>query len=193
MPPPQGYPNPVEGPADYTMTRLVHNDSYPAIDPAKADLTGKTVFVSGASRGIGKYMAISYAKAGASHIVIGARSSLAATVDAVKRAAEHAGKATPEVLAVQLDVADPKSVEAAAREVQGKFGKLDVLINNAGIMAGRGLVAETEPEGWWQCRKCKVARYTEAKERVQITDFEILQSASTCEAHTYSSARFCRC
>ncbi|KAF7198539.1 Short chain dehydrogenase citE [Pseudocercospora fuligena] len=54
MPPPKGAWNPVEGPADYTMTKLVHNDTYPEIDPTKSDYTGKSVFISGASRAAAK-------------------------------------------------------------------------------------------------------------------------------------------
>ncbi|KAJ2985735.1 hypothetical protein NUW58_g5374 [Xylaria curta] len=49
---------------DYDTTSIIHNDTYPAIDPAKADLTGKAVFISGATKGIGKGISISFAKAG---------------------------------------------------------------------------------------------------------------------------------
>lgn len=74
MPPPQGTWNPLEGPGDYTTTSKVHNDTYDAISPSEADYSGKTVFINGASRGLGKEMALSFAKAGASNIVISARS-----------------------------------------------------------------------------------------------------------------------
>ena len=75
MPPPRGTWNPLEGPGDYTTTKQVHSDTYPAIDPTKANLGGKAVFISGASKGFGKAIALSLAKAGASYIAIGARSS----------------------------------------------------------------------------------------------------------------------
>ncbi|EME44027.1 hypothetical protein DOTSEDRAFT_24130 [Dothistroma septosporum NZE10] len=50
---------------DYTTTNNVCTDTYPAISPLKADLTNKSIFVSGASKGLGKPMAISLATAGA--------------------------------------------------------------------------------------------------------------------------------
>ena len=51
MPPPRGTWNPIEGPGDYTTTKKVHNDTYPEIDPLKADLSGQAVFISGGSKG----------------------------------------------------------------------------------------------------------------------------------------------
>ena len=65
MPPAKGTFNPLEGPGDYTLTAEVHSDTYPGIDPTKANLNSKAVYVSGASRGIGKAIAVSFAKAGA--------------------------------------------------------------------------------------------------------------------------------
>jgi len=61
--------------ADFVPT--IHHDTYPAIDPAtKSDLTGKHVFITGASKGIGRATACAYAKAGAAAIGLGARSDL---------------------------------------------------------------------------------------------------------------------
>jgi FlaA1/EpsC-like NDP-sugar epimerase len=51
-----------------------HHDTYPFIDPTKANLSGKSVLITGASKGIGKATAISFAKAGCPKIAIAARS-----------------------------------------------------------------------------------------------------------------------
>ena len=150
MPPPQGTWNPLEGPGDYTTTSIVHNDSYPAIDPAKADLSGKAVFVSGASRGLGKAIATSFAKAGASYIAIGARSNLSEVEASIKKAATEAGRKEPKVLGLQLEVTDRQSVENAAKEIDVAFGKLDILINNAAVIGDMKSIAESDPDSWWR-------------------------------------------
>ena len=150
MPPPQGQWNPLEGPGDYTTTKQVHNDTYPAIDPTKADLSGKAVFISGASRGIGKSIALSFAKGGASYIAIGARSSLTNVENEIKKAATKAGRKEPQVLCLSLDVSDAKSVEIAVKKIEAEFGKLDVVINNAAIIGDRKTILEGDPDSWWQ-------------------------------------------
>lgn len=132
------------------MTREVHNDTYPAIDSAKADLRGKAVFISGASRGIGRSIALSFAKAGASHIAIGARSDLAGISEETVKAAKAVGKPEPKVLCLKLEVMDAKSVSEAAAEIEKAFGKLDVVINNAAVLGGKSLIADSDPETWWQ-------------------------------------------
>lgn len=135
------------------MTKEVHNESYPGIDPTKMNMSGKAVFIAGASKGVGRDTAASFAKAGASHIAIGARSSLSDTENDVKAAAKAAGRPEPQILSLKLDISDQKSVEAVAKEIGEKFGKLDVVINNAGVFGGRGLVVESDPDDWWWTSK----------------------------------------
>lgn len=110
----------------------LHHDTYDFIRPEQFDLSGRAVFITGASRGLGKAFAISYAKAGVSKIGIGARSNLDDVVDEVKAAAKKAGRADPEVFAVSMDLTKASSVSNAAAEVEKAFGGLDILINNAG-------------------------------------------------------------
>jgi len=126
-------------------------DTYPAIDPMQWDLSGKVVVIVGASRGIGKAMALSYARAGASRIVIAARSSkaLVEVEAAMLEAVKDAKRKAPEVVKIELDVTSPKSVEEAAKSVKITFGRLDILVNNAGASDPWNFVHETEPGGWW--------------------------------------------
>ncbi|KAI3336011.1 putative short-chain type dehydrogenase [Ustulina deusta] len=149
MPPPRGTPNILEGPGDYDTTSVVHNDTYPAIDSAKADMSGKAVFISGATRGIGRSISVSFAKAGASMIAIGGRSDLGDTARAMRAAAASVGKPEPKILELKLDVSSQESVDAAAAEIKKTFGRIDVVVNNAGIFVGGDLIAETDPEVWW--------------------------------------------
>ena len=133
---------------DYEVTSVIHNDTYPEIDPHKVDLHGVAVFITGGSRGLGRAMALSFAKAGASHIAVGARSSLTTLANDIKTAAESAGRSQPQFLPVQMDVTSPSSVAEAAAEVEKAFGKLQILVNNAGILGKYGLIADSEPQEW---------------------------------------------
>ena len=149
MPPAKGPFNPLEGPGDYTMTAEVHSDTYPAIDPTKADLTGKAVYISGASRGIGKAIALSFAKSGASFIAVSARSSLTEVEKDIKKAATRAGRKEPQALSIKVDVTDPESVKTVTTEIEKAFGKLDIVINNAAIIGDRTGIVDGNPENWW--------------------------------------------
>ncbi|KAJ3563323.1 hypothetical protein NPX13_g8243 [Xylaria arbuscula] len=149
MPPPKGSHNIIEGPGDYTTTSVVHSDTYPAIDPTKADLSGKAVFVSGATRGIGRAISVSFAKAGASMIAIGGRADLGDTTRAMREAAASAEKPEPKILEVKFDVSSRESVDEAAAQIEKAFGRIDVVVNNAGTGLGGGPIVETDPDRWW--------------------------------------------
>lgn len=132
------------------MTPHVHHDTYDAIRPKNIDLSGKAVLVTGASRGIGRHIAVAYAQAGASKIAIAARSNLKETEAAVLAAAKAAGKPEPTVLAITLDTIDSKSVDAAAASITSTFGRLDILVNNAGVLEPVYLLGDSDPLSWWQ-------------------------------------------
>ncbi|KAH9180344.1 NAD-P-binding protein [Lactarius sanguifluus] len=123
---------------------------YSAIDPkeAFADQTyrGKVVLITGASRGIGQETAIAYAKAGA-NVAIAGRSQ--ETLD--KTAATiHAAVSGAQVLAVPADVRDPTATEAAVQATLERFGRLDVLIANAGALSNfNQKMGDKDPDQWW--------------------------------------------
>jgi NAD(P)-dependent dehydrogenase (short-subunit alcohol dehydrogenase family) len=131
---------------DYEVTSQIHNDTYPGIDPRTMNLNGKAVFITGGSRGLGRAIALSLAKAGVSKIAIGARSALDDVADDIKKQCAK----PPEILPIKLDVTDEASVAAAAAEVEKRFGKLNILINNAGTMGKYGLIVDSDPGMWWQ-------------------------------------------
>lgn len=138
-------------PAGFDFTPTVHNDTYPAINPAtKSDCTGKHVFITGASKGIGRALALAYAKAGAAAIGLGARSDLKGLAEEIPVAAEKAGKKAPKVLTCVMDVADRGAVENTAKEVESSFGRLDILVNNAGYLENFDPIAESDPDEWWK-------------------------------------------
>jgi NAD(P)-dependent dehydrogenase (short-subunit alcohol dehydrogenase family) len=91
-------------------------------------MQGKTVFITGANSGIGKYTAVDLAKLGA-NVVITAR-DMAKGQQAVSEIAELSGV---EVGLLQLDLASFASIKACAAEFLQQQPRLDVLINNAGL------------------------------------------------------------
>jgi NAD(P)-dependent dehydrogenase (short-subunit alcohol dehydrogenase family) len=92
----------------------------------------KIALITGANKGIGKETARGLGKKGFT-VLIGSRDEKngAAVVDEFK-------KADIQAFTVPLEVTDEASILSAARWVESKFGKLDVLVNNAGIIADTG-------------------------------------------------------
>lgn len=91
-------------------------------------LDGKTALVTGASRGIGRAVALKLASEGAKVAINFAGST--AKAEAVKQEIEANGG---EAILVQADVSDAEAVEAMVEKVQEAFGTIDILVNNAGI------------------------------------------------------------
>ncbi len=91
-------------------------------------LNGKVAVVTGASKGIGASIAEHLADEGAS-VVVNYASSKADADSVVKRIVDKGGKA----VAVQADVSKPSDITRLFRETKNAYGKLDVLVNNAGV------------------------------------------------------------
>ena len=124
------------------------HDTYPAVDPAKANLKGKVVLVTGASKGLGKALAIAFAQAGVSGLALFARSDLSAT-KAAAEAAQRPGQGLT-VLTINGDATKTADAAGAAKQVKDTFGKLDALINNAGYMEAVTSITDSDPEDWWR-------------------------------------------
>lgn len=103
----------------------------------------KIAVVTGAGSGIGKATALAFLKDGWSVTLVGRRA------DALDAALAEAGADASRGLAVSADVGDPKSVEALFAKVQQKFGRIDVLFNNAGQNAP-GVPFEDLPYDKWK-------------------------------------------
>src|SRR5512144_1748886 len=94
------------------------------------DLGGKAALVTGGSRGLGLQMAEALGEQGAK-VAITARKQ-----DELDEAAARLGKQGVEVLTVQGDLSRPEAIAATVERVLGKFGAVDVLVNNAGTTWG---------------------------------------------------------
>lgn len=124
-----------------------HHNTYPFIDASKYSLSGRSVLITGANKGVGRAISIGYAKAGASQIAVAARSPV--STQELIEAAKSAGRPEPQILYVRIDVTDQKSTEAAAKQVEKEFGRLDILINNAGYLGKWIPMVQGDPIDWW--------------------------------------------
>ncbi|MCI5567010.1 MAG: 3-oxoacyl-[acyl-carrier-protein] reductase [Veillonellaceae bacterium] len=105
-------------------------------------LEGKTALVTGASRGIGRAIALRLAAEGADVAVNFAGSS--AKAEEVKEAIIKMGR---KAVAIQADVKDVSSVASMVEEVKKTFGRIDILVNNAGVTRD-GLLMRMKDEDW---------------------------------------------
>lgn len=101
-------------------------------------LNDQVVLVTGASSGIGQATARVLSAAGAKVAVAGRRT---------EQLAELVKESPTEMLAVELDVTRLESVEEAVASAVGHFGRLDALVNNAGLMLA-GMILDADPQQW---------------------------------------------
>jgi len=90
-------------------------------------LNGRVALVTGASQGIGRACAFALAKAGAK-VALAARNE-----EKLSQAVEEITSAGGEVAAFKMDVADEESIKDGVKAVLEKFGKIEILVNNAGV------------------------------------------------------------
>lgn len=102
-------------------------------------ITGKVALVTGAGSGVGRAFAIGLAEAGATVVLVGRRA------DKLRETKERIGE---RAVVLPADLTDESQVERLASEVEERFGRLDILINNAGGVVASGQVAEMTSEGF---------------------------------------------
>jgi len=113
-----------------------------------ASLQGRVVLITGGSRGLGREMALALAEAGARVAITGASASDALQATRAELAA-LVGEAN--VLALVSDVSNASQAQAAVTDTVAAFGRIDVLVNNAGL--GMRLISETfntQPTKFWE-------------------------------------------
>jgi len=103
------------------------------------DMTGKTVVITGASRGIGAAAGRAFAAAGA-NVVLLARGG-----DAIGALAREIGD---KALAITCDVSSWSQMRAAVDQAAWRFGAIDVMINNAGVIEPVSMLRDSDPAAW---------------------------------------------
>ena len=107
------------------------------------DLTGKVAIVTGSTKGIGRAMASGLAQAGASIVVCSRKQDLCENV-----ANEIAGETGATTLGLACHVGDWDAIPGFVESVVGRFGRIDVLVNNAAITPTRLTVSEITRDVW---------------------------------------------
>ena len=102
-------------------------------------MTGKTVVITGASRGIGEAAAREFAEKGANVVL------LARDADRIAAIATEIGETA---LAIPCDVTSFEAVKSAIDRTLSQFGRVDVLVNNAGVIAPMAPLAEADVDQW---------------------------------------------
>ena len=106
---------------------------------ADQELKGQVALITGGGRGIGRNIALELASAGV-QVAVAARSS-----DEIKETAEETGG-----LAIECDVSDRSAVERMVKQVEEAYGRLDLLVANAGMSISEDKAAwECDPDEWW--------------------------------------------
>lgn len=103
------------------------------------DMTGKTVLITGASRGIGAAAALVFAQAGA-NVALLARGQA--------EIADLAGEIGERAIAIPCNVASYRDISRAVETTVQAFGGLDVLINNAGVIEPIARLEDADPDAW---------------------------------------------
>jgi NAD(P)-dependent dehydrogenase (short-subunit alcohol dehydrogenase family) len=139
-----------------SFTETIHGEPYPFLRSARH--VGHRILITGGTRGLGRSIAISFARAGAAGIAVADISEdfdkLAHDIIA---AAKGNGFDSPQIILQKLDVTDEESVQKCAALVEGEFkGKLDVLVNNAGFMTPAFPIPESDATLWWRTMEVNV-------------------------------------
>lgn len=105
-------------------------------------LAGKVAVVTGASKGLGRALAVAFADEGAK-VVVNSRSE-----GSLRPVADELESSGAEVLAVAADVSQPDGAKKLASETAERFGKIDVLVNNAGLLGSRVAIEDYPDDEW---------------------------------------------
>ncbi|KAI4859985.1 NAD(P)-binding protein [Hypoxylon rubiginosum] len=171
------------------FTTTSRYDTYDFINPlTKSNCTGKYVLVTGGNKGIGKGVALSYAMAGASRIAITCRSDAPEVVAEIEKAATDVGREKPVVRLLRMDVSVSSSVKSAAQSLEAAWGRLDILIGNAGFLAKYDKILDGDEDAWWRSFEVNVfGSYLVAKSFLPLMlkggDKTIINMSSTGAMH----------
>jgi len=110
--------------------------------PSSIDLGGRTALITGASRGIGRAVALAYARAGA-HVIV-----LARTTGALEELDDEIQSAGGTATLMPLDLRDFDKIDVLGPALAGKFGKLDIFVGNAAQLGTLGPLPHGDAKEW---------------------------------------------
>lgn len=130
-------------------TKTFHTTSYPGIDPSRPDLTtaGKVVLITGGGSGIGPRIAHAFATSGATKIAILGRTP--SSLEMIKQEVE-AAHTDVTVHASVADISNETAVNKAFEGIEKAFGKIDILVSNAGYLPDTKPIKDADIEEWFR-------------------------------------------
>ena len=131
-----------------SLTKQWHSKAYSAIDPTRPELTakGKVIAITGGGGSIGCATALAFAKAGAEKIaLIGRRDG---PLEETKKAVESEVN-NVQILTLQGDLSKATSMKDALATVGKEFGKINILVANAGYLSKFETLESSDPDEWW--------------------------------------------
>ncbi|KAJ6088555.1 Glucose/ribitol dehydrogenase [Penicillium sp. IBT 16267x] len=172
-----------------------HDDTYPFITPTGSELTGKTIVITGASKGIGR---------AGSRIAIAGRPGLDEVTKELKSEAQRSNFSFPTILPLQVDITSDEAVKAAAKSVEEFFGSIDILINNAGYLPEFLRIGEADPSEWWKgfevnvkgtflCAHYFLPLLLKSETKIMINLTSIGAHTLTLGGSSYMASRFANC
>jgi NAD(P)-dependent dehydrogenase (short-subunit alcohol dehydrogenase family) len=144
-------------PAWNSFTKTWHTKAYPSISPTNPSLSarGKIVLITGGSRGIGKSIAIGFAQASASIIIITGRSKTSMT-SAAAEIKSQSPLPSMKVETFEADILDPLAMKYIFETVKKDFGPIDILISNAGYLNTPSSISSSPLSDYWSTFKINV-------------------------------------
>jgi NADP-dependent 3-hydroxy acid dehydrogenase YdfG len=138
-----------------SVTKTWRSAPYPAISPTRPanSAKGMSVVITGGGTGIGASITHAFAAAGSTEIAILGRRQmkLSETAQTIQTAVP-----STKILTLSTDVTDTASVNTAFGEILRAFGRIDVLVNNAGAISAFTPVATSDLADWWTAYKTNV-------------------------------------
>ncbi|MCY4185179.1 MAG: SDR family NAD(P)-dependent oxidoreductase [Rhodobacteraceae bacterium] len=113
-------------------------------------LGGKIAVITGAGRGIGKAIALRFAKEGADVALCARSRKELSEVNSI------VGRLGCTCLTLSVDLADPTQVRSFCDRIIDKFGAVDLIVNNAGVYLERGTFENSDPELWWKTMEVNI-------------------------------------
>ncbi|OCL02742.1 NAD(P)-binding protein, partial [Glonium stellatum] len=134
------------------FTKTWHSAPYPYLDPTKPSNTaeGKTVLITGGGKGIGKEIALTFAKARARAIVIIGRTETSLLKAKSEIELEAAAPNSLTIHAIVADISDAHSVKAAFSIVKSEVGLIDICVQNAGYLDQTKPVVQSSLDDYWR-------------------------------------------